>query len=211
MSRIADRFERLLEIYRRPDGGRWGGQDLEDATGGVVTRSYVSTFRKGNIENPGFDKLRTIAKAMGFPPELWFDDSSGAALRKIEAVDEDATVAERLEHLLDTIMDEKKGRPYTSAEVAKMSLSGVTEEEVVGIRSGEIGHPTLDQVLALSEAFGIDPAYFTRRVRRQDALLESLAQEESTTIVHKTLALSEGDRRVVLDLLDHLGSRSGQG
>lgn len=210
MSRIADRFEQLLEIYRRPDGGRWGGQDLEDATGGAVTRSYVSTLKKGNIESPGIDKLRTIAKTMGFPPELWFEESPDDAMRKIEAV-EDATVAERLEHLLDTFVDEKKGRPYTSAEVAKMSLGGITEEEIVGIRSGEIGHPTLDQVLALSEAFGIDPSYFTRRVRRRDASLASLAQEESTTIVNKSLALSEGDRRVVLDLLDHLGRRSGQG
>lgn len=210
MSRIADRFEQLLEIYRRPDGGRWGGQDLEDATGGAVTRSYVSTLKKGNIESPGIDKLRTIAKTMGFPPELWFEESPADAMRKIEAV-EDATVAERLEHLLDTFVDEKKGRPYTSAEVAKMSLGGITEEEIVGIRSGEIGHPTLDQVLALSEAFGIDPSYFTRRVRRRDASLASLAQEESTTIVNKSLALSEGDRRVVLDLLDHLGRRSGQG
>ncbi len=209
MSRIANRFERLLEIYRRPDGGRWGGQDLESATGGAVTRSYISTFRKGNIESPGFDKLEAIAKAMGFPPESWFDDHFGPVPRKIETVDEDATVAERLEHLFVTFVDEKKGRPYTSAEVAKMSLGGVTEEEVVGIRSGEIGHPTLDQVLALSEAFGIDPSYFTRRVRRQDASLASLAQEESTSIVNKTLALSEGDRRVVLDLLDHLGSRDG--
>lgn len=209
MSRIADRFERLLEIYRRPDGGRWGGQDLEDATGGMVTRSYVSTLRKGNIESPGFDKLRTIARAMGFPPELWFDDSFEVAQRKIEAVDEESTVAERLEHLLDTITNEKKGRAYTSAEVAKMSFGAITEEEVVGIRSGEIGHPTLDQVLALSEALGIDPSYFTRRVRRQDGSLASLAQEESTAIVNKTLALSEEDRRVVLDLLDHLGNRSG--
>jgi transcriptional regulator with XRE-family HTH domain len=211
MSRIAGRFEQLLEIYRRPDGGRWGGQDLEDATGGAVTRSYVSTLKKGNIESPGFDKLRTIAKTMGFPPELWFDDSFGAEMRKVEALDEDATVAERLEHLFDTFVDEKKDRPYTPAEVAKMSLGGITEEDVAGIRSGEIGHPTLDQVLALSEAFGIDPSYFTRRVRRQEASLASLAQEESTTIVNKTLALSEGDRRVVLDLLDHLGRRSGQG
>lgn len=211
MSRIADRFEQLLEIYRRPDGGRWGGQDLEDATGGAVTRSYVSTLKKGNIESPGFDKLRAIAKTMGFPPELWFDDSLGAEPRKIGAVDEDASVAERLDYLFDTFVDEKKGRPHTSAEVAKMSLGGITEEEVAGIRSGEIGHPTLDQILALSEAFGIDPSYFTRRVRRQDASLASLAQEESTTIVNKTLALSEGDRRVVLDLLDHLGRRGGQG
>jgi transcriptional regulator with XRE-family HTH domain len=112
MGRISERFDRLLDVYRRPDGGRWGGQDLEAATGGAVTRSYVSTLKKGNIESPGFDKLRAIARAMGFPPELWFDDSLGTAPRKIEAVDEDATVAERLEYLVDTIVDEKKGRPY---------------------------------------------------------------------------------------------------
>ena len=37
----------------------WGGQDLDEAKGGVVTRSYVSNLlRKGRIENPGFEKLR---------------------------------------------------------------------------------------------------------------------------------------------------------
>ena len=67
---IAQKFERFLETYRRPDGSRWGGQDLHNATGGVVTRSYVTSLRKGCIENPGFEKVRAIAKAMGFPPEL---------------------------------------------------------------------------------------------------------------------------------------------
>jgi transcriptional regulator with XRE-family HTH domain len=71
---ITQKVERFLETYRRPDGSRWGGQDLHDATGGVVTRSYVTSLRKGRIENPGFEKLRAIAKAMGFPPELWFED-----------------------------------------------------------------------------------------------------------------------------------------
>ena len=50
----------------------WGGQDLEDATGGVVSRSYVSNFKNGRIDNPGLDKIEAIAEAMGFPPELWF-------------------------------------------------------------------------------------------------------------------------------------------
>ncbi len=58
MAQIAQKFEHFLEVYRRPDGSRWGGQDLHDATGGVVTRSYVSNLRKGKIENPGFEKLR---------------------------------------------------------------------------------------------------------------------------------------------------------
>jgi transcriptional regulator with XRE-family HTH domain len=74
VAQIAQKFERFLETYRRPDGSRWGGQDLHNATGGVVTYSYASNLRKGRIENPGFEKLRAIAKAMNFPPELWFED-----------------------------------------------------------------------------------------------------------------------------------------
>ena len=53
MAQIAQKFEHFLETYRRPDGSRWGGQDLHNATGGVVTRSYVTSLRKGRIENPG--------------------------------------------------------------------------------------------------------------------------------------------------------------
>jgi transcriptional regulator with XRE-family HTH domain len=71
---IAQKFEHFLDTYRRPDGARWGGQDLHDATGGEVTRSYVSNLGKGRIENPGFEKLRAIATAMNAPPELWFED-----------------------------------------------------------------------------------------------------------------------------------------
>ncbi len=74
VAQIAQKFEHFLDTYRRPDGSRWGGQDLHNATGAVVTRSYVSNLRKGRIENPGFEKLRAIAKAMNFPPELWFED-----------------------------------------------------------------------------------------------------------------------------------------
>ena len=207
MNRIAEKFERLLDIYRRPDGGRWGGQDLEDATGGLVTRSYVSTLKKGNIGSPGLDKLRAISKAMGFPPELWFEDLVRTTPQPMMEGENVATVAERLEHLFETITKEKRGRRYTSAEAAKLSLGGITEEEIDGIRSGAIEHPTLDQVLALSEAFAVDPSYFTRRVQRQDGTPASLAQEESTTIVRKTLALSGEDRKVVLNLLDHLGRR----
>jgi transcriptional regulator with XRE-family HTH domain len=39
-----------------------------------VTRSYVTNLRKGRIENPGYEKLRAIAKAMGFAPQVWFED-----------------------------------------------------------------------------------------------------------------------------------------
>jgi transcriptional regulator with XRE-family HTH domain len=32
-------------------------------------------LRKGRIENPGYEKLKAIAEAMDFPPELWFEDA----------------------------------------------------------------------------------------------------------------------------------------
>ena len=77
--RIAERFERLLEAYPRPDGRPWTGAELQRATGGVVTRSYVTNLRKGRIESPGHDKMAALAKAVGFAPALWFDYGEEAA------------------------------------------------------------------------------------------------------------------------------------
>jgi transcriptional regulator with XRE-family HTH domain len=74
---IAQKFEALLEMYRRADGRKWSGQEIDEATGGVVTRSYVTNLRKGRIEDPGYEKMRAIAKAMGFAPEVWFEDGLG--------------------------------------------------------------------------------------------------------------------------------------
>jgi transcriptional regulator with XRE-family HTH domain len=207
LTRIAEKFEFLLDTYRRPGGERWGGQELQHATGGAVTRSYVSALRKGHIESPGYDKLRAIAKAMRFPVELWFEDTPGRAAPRADELEERATIAERLEHLFQTIVDEKKGRPYTNAEVARMSVGGVSEREVAGIRSGQISNPTLDQVLALAEAFGVSPSYFTERkapLLSQEAI-EALADRDSSEIIHKTLALSDAEKKMVLDILDHLG------
>jgi transcriptional regulator with XRE-family HTH domain len=75
---IAQKFEALLEIYRRPDGSKWSGQEIDEATGGVVSRSYVTNLRKGRIENSGYEKMRAIAKAMGFPSEVWFEEGEPA-------------------------------------------------------------------------------------------------------------------------------------
>jgi transcriptional regulator with XRE-family HTH domain len=71
---VADRFERLLEAHPRQDGRPWTGAELQRATDGVVTRSYVTNLRKGRIESPGHDKMEAIAKAVGFPPAMWFDE-----------------------------------------------------------------------------------------------------------------------------------------
>jgi hypothetical protein len=54
---ITQKFEHLLDTYWRPDGHRWKGQQLDEATGGLVPRSYVINLRKGSIENPGYEMM----------------------------------------------------------------------------------------------------------------------------------------------------------
>jgi len=94
---VAERFERLLGAHPRPDGRPWTGADFQRATGGVVTRSYVTNLRKGRIESPGHDKMEALAKAVGFPPALWFD-TDAAEVPNIEPA-EDLVAALRDETL----------------------------------------------------------------------------------------------------------------
>jgi len=158
---IAQKFEALLERYRHPDGRRWSGKELDEATGGVVTRSHVTNLRKGRIENPGYEKMRAIAKAMGFAPEVWFEEGLGQG-RSIEQAEESRGVASRLEHVFEVIRNPKRGEPYTNAEVARMTL-GDLSEEVERIRTGAISDPTVGQVTALASVFGVEPSYLLDR------------------------------------------------
>jgi len=94
---VAERFERLLVTHPRPDGRPWTGADLQRATGGVVTRSYVTNLRKGRIESPSHDKMGAIARAVGFPPAMWFDlppddTGNGSPDRDLVAALRDETV-----------------------------------------------------------------------------------------------------------------------
>jgi hypothetical protein len=72
---VTQRFELFLNTYSHPDGSRWSDQQPDGATGGVVPRSSFADLRKGRIENPCYDKIETIAHAMGFSPEAWLEDA----------------------------------------------------------------------------------------------------------------------------------------
>ena len=95
-----------MEIYRHPDGRRWSGQEIDEATGGVVTRSYITNLRKGRIDSPGYEKMRAIAKAMGFPPEVWFEEGLGDGRPTIRGA-ESRGVGGRLEHLFEVVRNPK--------------------------------------------------------------------------------------------------------
>src|ERR671910_2135058 len=170
---VAQKFEQLLDTYRRPDGHRWTGQQLEKATGGIVTRSYVTNLRKGRIENPGYEKMRAIAKAMGFPPEVWFEEDLGSAGGSA-AQPEGRGIPERLKHLFEVVKNPKTGEPYTNAEVARMSAGYLTEEDVEGIRTGKIADPSVGRVAALAAAFGVPPSYLLDRGKEPPVLDEEV-------------------------------------
>lgn len=157
---VAEKFERLLETYRHPDGRKWSGAELAKATGGIVHRSYFTNLRKGRIESPGYEKMRAMAMAMDFPPALWFEEKLGDGA-KVEPVSEG--LADRVEHLFQGVTNPKTGGPYTDVEVARMSAGDLSEEDIEGIRSGRIADPSVGQMMALGSAFGVESSYLLDR------------------------------------------------
>jgi transcriptional regulator with XRE-family HTH domain len=200
---IAQKFERLLDIYRRPDGHRWTGQQLDKATGGVVSRSYVTNLRKGRMDNPGYEKMRAIAKAMGFPPEVWFEEHLDEG-RSIGQAEVSRGVAGRLEHLFEVVKNPKTGEPYTNGEVTRMTLGDLSEEEVERIRTGAISDPTVGQVAALASVFGVEPSYLLDRGEPSlldEELVQALRDEDVRDIARESSRLPDGERRLVLGIV----------
>jgi transcriptional regulator with XRE-family HTH domain len=202
---IAKKFEHLLDVYRRPDGRPWTGQEIDEATGGVVTRSYVTNLRKGRIENPGYEKLRAIARALGFPPELWFEENIDAVAGKIEPDRELGGIGKRVSHLFEVVTSESTGGPYTDAEVARLSFGDLTEEDVEAIRTGKRPDPSVDQIVALADVFGVHPSYFLDRIKNSPLLdreaMEIFRDETVSAIAHRSLHLPGRERQMILNII----------
>jgi transcriptional regulator with XRE-family HTH domain len=190
-------------MYRRPDGRRWTGQEIDEATGGVVTCSYVTNLRKGRIDSPGYEKMKAIAKAMGFAPEVWFEDGLGEG-RSIEHAEESRGVARRLEHLFEVVRNPKTGEPYSNSEVARMTLGDLSEEDVERIRTGAISDPSVDQVVALASVFGVELSYLLDKGEPSlldEELVPALRDEHVRDITRESSRLPDGERQLVLGIV----------
>jgi hypothetical protein len=152
--------------------------------------------------------MLAIARVMGFPPEAWFDEiPTDGALGPPEGQD----LAGRVEHLFDTIVHPRTGEPYTNAEVARMSASSLTEEDIEGIRTGRIADPTVGQVAALAAVFGVEPSYLLDRGTDLSVLdeetLDALADETANAILKETARLPDREKRIVLGIMRQLGDQ----
>ena len=214
----AQRFERMLELHPHPEGRRWRGKDFEVATNGYVNGSYITALRKGRIDNPGVGRLRKISELMGAPFELWFGETEGwkHASREagVPAGDSD-TLSDLINHLFDTIIDEKSGKPYSNSDVSSMTQGRLGKEEIARMRCGDLHNPTRGQLLALSDAFDIDPSYWFGRGRRMPVLDSQLAEvlqnDKTYALLHKSLTLDNADKDIVMTLMEQLAIRRETG
>jgi hypothetical protein len=150
--------------------------------------------------------MKAIAKAMGFAPEVWFEESLGDG-RPSGRAEECGGVAGKLEHLFEVVRNPTTGEPYTNAEVARMTLGDLSEEEIEDIRTGTIGDPTVGQAVALAGVFGVEPSYLLDRGKPlfDRELVEALRNSTVREATREISRLPEKERRLVLGIVRQFG------
>ena len=114
-------------------------------------------------------------------------------------------LAERIELLFEVVTNPKTGDPHTSTEIARMSLGVLSEEDVEGMRDGSVTNPTLDHVLALSDAFGVHPSYLVERSKEapllNEEILVALRDDTVRNIARESARLPARERKTVLGIV----------
>ena len=90
----------------------------------------------------------------------WFEEGGGTP---IGPGNDRHGIPGRAEHLFDAVRNPNMGELFTNAEVARMTLGDLWEEDVEGIRTGAIADPTVGQMVALAAVFGVEPSYLLDR------------------------------------------------
>lgn len=212
---LREKFELLLELYRKEDGTKWTGADFHRATEGYLNRGYISNFRKGRIDQPRHDKLQTIAGLMDFDPQLWFQEPEQWPKYSQNLNDSQvfgSRICDRLNHLFDVIPNEKTGKPFTDEEVASRSRGRLSESDVRDLRECQKENPTVEQLLALSEVFRIDQSYWFLSQQRGSFVLDdetarTLADKDTREFLTKSLnRLSREDKVMLFQMAERMSS-----
>lgn len=212
----ARRFEILLRMHPRTDGRPWKASELEEASGGRLSQAYLSSLRKGKIGRPGFEQLFTISELMGFDAAHWRTDPEELerAAERSSAVPRAAGApdyARLLEELFETRPDQKTGRPWSEEDVAEASGGRLTRETVRKIRSGEFWNPSMAQLIALAEVFGVSATHWARAPGRAPLVdaetLALLEDPNARALAWSTRGLSRGDKDTVMLVVEAMKAK----
>jgi hypothetical protein len=83
--------------------------------------------------------------------------------------------------VFEVVRNPKSGKPYTNAEVARMTLGDLSEEDVERIRTGALSDPSVGQVAVLAGVFGVEPSYLLDRGESSlldEELVQALRDED---------------------------------
>jgi hypothetical protein len=124
--------------------------------------------------------------------------------RSIGQAEGSYSVAGRLEHLFEVVRNPKTGEPYTNAEVARMTLGDLSEEDVEKIRTGAVSDPAVSQVAALTGVFGVEPSYLLDRGEPSlldEELVKALRDADVRDITRESSRLPDRERQLVLGIV----------
>jgi transcriptional regulator with XRE-family HTH domain len=113
-------------------------------------------------------------------------------------------VAARLEHVFEVVRNPSTGEPYTNAEVARMTLGDLSEEDVEKIRSGAVSDPSVGQIAALASVFGVEISYLLDRGEPSlldEELVQALRDADVRDITRKRSRLPDRERQLVLGIV----------
>jgi hypothetical protein len=106
--------------------------------------------------------------------------------------------------VFEVVRNPKSGKPYTNAEVARMTLGDLSEEDVERIRTGALSDPSVGQVAVLAGVFGVEPSYLLDRIEQpllDEELVQALRDEDVRDITRESSRLPDGERRLVLGIV----------
>ena len=219
-----EKFRLLLDRFPHPDRvddpdplrRRWRSSEIEagaQALGEVVSASYLSGLLHGSIKTVGMDKAHIISRVMRFPFQLWLTEPDAWEERLLRessaqrAPDDARLTARRLQALFDSQPNPETNLPYTTREVARKSRGRISAETVEDILDGTLVDPSLQQLSALCDVFGIDFSYFSPQREDEPVIsrevLDALADSKRYQLLQKS-DLTEDHSDVLLMMAEHL-------
>jgi hypothetical protein len=105
--------------------------------------------------------------------------------------------------VFEVVRNPKSGKPYTNAEVARMTLGDLSEEDE-RIRTGVTSDPTVGQVAALASLFGVEPSYLLDHESPpllDQELVQTLGDADVRDITRESSRLPDTERRLVLGIV----------